>query len=441
MQINLPKIDKIAGLSEFKNCNKNKILSLAKDIISKERRKATQNRPYLGEKEIVAKIKSEYEKFENLALKPLINATGVVIHTNLGRSVIDEEILNRAKGVICSYSNLEFNLNSGKRGNRYDFIGERVANFFGFEDALVVNNNASAVFLIFNTFAKGGQAIVSRGELVEIGGSFRVPDVMASSGAILREVGTTNKTKISDYEANLNENTKMVVKIHRSNFDIVGFSEETDIFEISNLAKKHKLIDYFDLGSAAALNLGKVSKNEVNVKKLAKGGVSLVSFSGDKLFGSVQCGIILGKKKLIAKLRKNQLLRMLRVGKITISLLNECISAYENGEIKLIPTAFLTQKSVNELKKSAEFIQKNIKFKTQILPSKCFVGGGSLPNVSYDTMILAFILDKKADFISSEFRKIGIIGRIENGKFCLDFRSIFDKDLSILIEKINSLDL
>ena len=421
MEISLPKVDKIANLDEFKSCNKNKILSLAKEIIQK--------------------IKSEYEKFENLALKPLINATGVVIHTNLGRSVIDEEIFDRAKGVICSYSNLEYDLNSGKRGNRYDFIGERVANFFGFEDALVVNNNASAVFLVFNTFAKGGEAVVSRGELVEIGGSFRVPEVMASSGAILREVGTTNKTKISDYEANLNENTKMLVKIHRSNFDIVGFSEETDIFEISNLAKKHKLIDYFDLGSAAALNLGKVSKNEVNVKKLAKNGLSLVSFSGDKLFGSVQCGIILGQKKFISQLRKNQLLRMLRVDKITISLLNECINAYENGEIKLIPTAYQIQKSLNELKKSAEFIQKNIKFKTEILPSKSFVGGGSLPNVSYDTIILAFILDKKADFISSEFRKIGIIGRIENAKFCLDFRSIFDKDLQILVEKINDLNL
>ncbi|MBQ7270347.1 MAG: L-seryl-tRNA(Sec) selenium transferase [Campylobacter sp.] len=439
MEISLPKIDKIANLKEFASCNKNKILSLAKEIIAKERRKAMQNRPYLGENEIIQKIKNEYEKFENLALKPLINATGVVIHTNLGRSVISAEILKRSEKIITNYSNLEFDLNTGKRGNRYDFIGARLANFFGFEDALVVNNNASAVFLVFNTFAKGFEAIVSRGELVEIGGSFRVPEVMASSGAILREVGTTNKTKISDYEANLNENTKMLVKIHRSNFDIVGFSEETDIFEISNLAKKHKLIDYFDLGSAAALNLGKLSKNEVNIKKLAKSGVSLISFSGDKLFGSVQCGIILGKKKLISQLRKNQLLRMLRVDKITISLLDECINAYENGEIRLIPTVFQIQKSINELKKSAEFVQKNIKFKTQILPSKSFVGGGSLPNVCYDTIILAFCIDKRATILQSEFRKLGIIGRIEDDKFCLDFRSIFDKDLQILVEKINSL--
>ena len=440
MNLKFPQIEKIANLNEFKNCNKNKIISIAKEIIANEREKALKGENFLNENEIIQKIKFEYEKFEILALKPLINATGVVIHTNLGRSVIDNEILKRATSVITNYSNLEFDLNSGKRGNRYDFIGTELSNLFGYEDALVVNNNAAAVFLIFNTFAKKHEVIVSRGELVEIGGSFRVPEVMASSGAILREVGTTNKTKISDYEANLNQKTKMLAKIHRSNFDIVGFSEETKIEEIAQLANSHNLISYYDLGSASFANLGKLNKDETNVKKLAKSGLSLVSFSGDKLFGSVQCGIILGKKDLIAKLRKNQLLRMLRVDKVTISLLSECVKAYANGEFKLIPTINQIQKNLSDLEKNAKFIQEKIKFKTEILSSKCFVGGGSLPNVSYETIILAFLSDKKPELISKKFRQIGIIGRIENDKFCLDFRSIFDKDLQNLAQMINTLN-
>ena len=421
MNLKFPQIEKIANLNEFKNCNKNKIISLAKEIIANEREKALKGENFLNENEIIQKIKFEYEKFEILALKPLINATGVVIHTNLGRSVINNEILKRATSVLTNYSNLEFDLSSGKRGNRYDFIGTELSNLFGYEDALVVNNNAAAVFLIFNTFSKGGESIVSRGELVEIGGSFRVPEVMASSGAILREVGTTNKTKISDYEANLSENTKMLAKIHRSNFDIVGFSEETKIEEIARLANSHNLISYYDLGSASFANLSKLSKNETNVKKLAKSDLSLVSFSGDKLFGSVQCGIILGKKDLIAKLRKNQLLRMLRVDKVTISLLYQCVKAYANGEFKLIPTINQIQKNLSDLEKNAKFIQEKIKFKTEILSSKCFVGGGSLPNVSYETIILAFLSDKKPELISKKFRQIGIIGRIENDKFCIFF--------------------
>ena len=440
MNLKFPQIEKIANLNEFKNCNKNKIISLAKEIIANEREKALKGENFLNENEIIQKIKFEYEKFEILALKPLINATGVVIHTNLGRSVINNEILKRATSVLTNYSNLEFDLSSGKRGNRYDFIGTELSNLFGYEDALVVNNNAAAVFLIFNTFSKGGESIVSRGELVEIGGSFRVPEVMASSGAILREVGTTNKTKISDYEANLSENTKMLAKIHRSNFDIVGFSEETKIEEIARLANSHNLISYYDLGSASFANLSKLSKNETNVKKLAKSDLSLVSFSGDKLFGSVQCGIILGKKDLIAKLRKNQLLRMLRVDKVTISLLYQCVKAYANGEFKLIPTINQIQKNLSDLEKNAKFIQEKIKFKTEILSSKCFVGGGSLPNVSYETIILAFLSDKKPELISKKFRQIGIIGRIENDKFCLDFRSIFDKDLQNLAQMINTLN-
>ena len=237
-QIKLPKIDKIANAQEFQNCLRPQIIKIAQELIEQERRKALQGGAIASESEIITLIKSRYEKFQNLSLKPLINATGVVLHTNLGRSVISAEILTRAQKIITSYSNLEYDLSKGARGNRYDYIALLCSELFGAQDALVVNNNAAAVFLVLNTFARGREVVVSRGELVEIGGSFRVSEVMANSGAKLVEIGTTNKTKLDDYEEAINENTAILMKVHRSNFKISGFNSSVSAAEVAALARR-----------------------------------------------------------------------------------------------------------------------------------------------------------------------------------------------------------
>ncbi|MBE2984056.1 L-seryl-tRNA(Sec) selenium transferase [Campylobacter sp. RM9344] len=433
---NLPQVDKILNLERFHDAVKPILSEISREILNEQRELLRQTSSCLSKDEIIEKIAQKYREYEQTGFVGVINATGVVIHTNLGRSVIDEQIYDRAKELVCSYSSLEYNLNLGQRGNRYDHISRLLSALFNSEDALIVNNNASAVFLVLNTFAKGGETVVSRGELVEIGGSFRVPDVMSASGTSLKEIGTTNKTKLSDYENALNENTKMLLKVHRSNFDIVGFSEDVGIDEIARLAREKNLLDYYDLGSGYVgelpYNLG---KNEPNVSKVLQSGVSLVSFSGDKLFGSVQCGVILGKKELIAKLRKNQLLRMLRVDKVIISLLCESIKAYINKEFTLIPTVNQLYKSTHELEILANVINKSLKKELEIYHTSTFVGGGTMPNKNIPSVALCFEGDAMQN--EARFRAKRVIGRIENDKFILDLRSVLDKDVNRLIKIIN----
>lgn len=531
-RIKLPKIDKIANAQEFQNCLRPQIIKIAQELIEEARREALQGGAVASESEIIARIKLRYEKFQNLSLKPLINATGVVLHTNLGRSVIGAEILARAQKIITSYSNLEYDLSEGARGNRYDYIALLCSELFGAQDALVVNNNAAAVFLVLNTFARGREVVVSRGELVEIGGSFRVSEVMANSGAKLVEIGTTNKTKPEDYEEAINENTAILMKVHRSNFKISGFSSSVSAAEVAALARRasqakreflalraanfknladlcggssdaageilnsapnglslaagsanalnlnsdepsanserfyedgtggeseiskiypakfsmkkeesfNEIIDYYDLGSGYVSELGfGLGKSEPSIFELLKSGVRLLSFSGDKLFGSVQCGIILGDHELIARLRKNQLLRMLRVDKITLSLLAETIKAYINKEFHLITTIDQIHLSLDELHERAKLVQSRIGVKSQIVPTTTFVGGGTMPGASYPSVALAILDGADPQSTQAKFRAAGIIGRIEDDKFLLDFRSILKSDLQDLIKKIGEI--
>ena len=459
----LPQIDKFIKNERFFGLDTSLLTKVARAELESLRAQILGGQNCPGLDAIVQNTLERYEKASNLSLRSLINATGVIIHTNLGRSAIDPEILRRAQPVITGYSNLEYSVEKGGRSNRYDYVGGLLAELFGFEDAVVVNNNASAVFLVLNTFSKGGEAIISRGELVEIGGSFRVPEVMANSGAILREVGTTNKTNLRDYEDAINENSKLILKVHRSNFDIVGFSEEVTANELSKLAcgqnlidfdivgfsedvamqdlsalaRERNLIDYFDLGGGfyGELPYG-LERNEPNLKNLKD--ASLVSFSGDKLFGSVQCGIILGKRELIAKLKKNQLLRMLRVDKVIISLLAESVKAYANREFELITTVKQLYKSVDDLENTANFINSQLKTPLEIVRTTTFVGGGTMPNKRIPSVALA--VKGNANENEAKFRKNLVIGRIEEGKFLLDLRSVLDADVQNLIEKINETD-
>ena len=433
----LPQIDKFIKNERFFGLDISLLTKVARAELESLRAQILggKNCPEPGE--IVQNTLASYEKASNLSLRSLINATGVIIHTNLGRSAIDPEILRRAQPVITGYSNLEYSVEKGGRSNRYDYVGGLLAELFGFEDAVIVNNNASAVFLVLNTFSKGGEAIISRGKLVEIGGSFRVPEVMANSGAILREVGTTNKTNLRDYEEAINENSKLILKVHRSNFDIVGFSEEVAMPDLGALARERNLIDYFDLGGGfyGELPYG-LGRNEPNLKNLKD--ASLISFSGDKLFGSVQCGIILGKRELIAKLKKNQLLRMLRVDKVIISLLAESAKAYANREFELITTIKQLYKSVEELENTANFINSQLKNPLEVVRTTTYVGGGTMPNKRIPSIALA--VKGNANENEAKFRKNLVIGRIEEGKFLLDLRSVLDADVQNLIEKINETD-
>ena len=433
----LPQIDKFIKNERFFGLDTSLLTKVARAELESLRTQILGGQNCPGLDAIVQNTLARYEKASNLSLRSLINATGVIIHTNLGRSAIDPEILRRAAPVITGYSNLEYSVEKGGRSNRYDYVGGLLAELFGFEDAAIVNNNASAVFLVLNTFSKGGEAIISRGELVEIGGSFRVPEVMANSGAILREVGTTNKTNLRDYEDAINENSKLILKVHRSNFDIVGFSEDVAMPGLSALARERNLIDYFDLGGGfyGELPYG-LERNEPNLKNLKE--ASLVSFSGDKLFGSVQCGIILGKRELIAKLKKNQLLRMLRVDKVIISLLAESVKAYANREFELITTVKQLYKSVDELENTANFINSRLKTPLEIVRTTTFVGGGTMPNKRIPSLALA--VKGNANENEAKFRKNLVIGRIEEGKFLLDLRSVLDADVQNLIEKINETD-
>ena len=434
----LPQINKILNHKPFKDYNKGILARISRELLNSIRSNLKDEE--INEEKIYAQINKNYKAFEKKALKPLINATGIVMHTNLGRSVIDEKSWQRAKQIACSYSNLEYDLESGSRGNRYDYTGYLLSTLFGCEDALVVNNNASAVFLVLNTFGKGGRCVISRGELVEIGGGFRVPEVMKESGAILAEVGTTNKTRLSDYENALDENTKMLVKVHRSNFDIVGFKQDTSLEEVASLAKERGIISYYDLGGGAASSLA-CFNSEPAPQKLIKTGVDLLSFSGDKLFGSVQAGIILGKKELIAKLRKNQLLRMLRSDKITLALLASTVLSYLDKDYNSVPTVFLLSRSTSELKSVAKRINNSCKNIASIIDTATFGGGGTLPNVKIQSVALAFKAKKgqKIENLERDFRQKGVIGRIENQCFLLDLRSVLPSDESALITAINSI--
>lgn len=411
----------------------------SKCVIKEMKKKLQKNLNENIEKTVILnEIQNKIKHFLKNDLQNLINASGVVIHTNLGRSVIDEELYENCKKLICSYSNLEFDLQTGKRGSRYDSLLEKFKILFECEDALVVNNNAAAVFLILNTLAKDKEVISSRGELVEIGGSFRIPEVIKAAGVKLYEVGTSNKTHLKDYEEAINKNSALILKTHKSNFSLLGFQSETNLEELKILSKKKKLILYYDLGSGWCENLNPhLSKNEPEVKKLLK-NCDILSFSGDKLFGSVQAGIILGKKKFIEKLKKNQLLRMLRVDKLSITFLNETLKFYLEKKFEKITTLKLLNDSLDHIKQKALKVQKNIKFKTSLQKSKSLVGGGSMPDKSLETFVLAF--EGKALFLQKKFREKNIIGRVENKNFILDFRSIKEDELLRLINIINSMD-
>ena len=435
----IPKVDKFVSNKAFEEMSKPLVMSIAKDVIKNLRENILEKKVNeIDESKLILEVQNEYKKITSASLQKVINATGVIVHTNLGRSLINEKAFDAVKEIVTSYNNLEYDLELGKRGERYSHISNVVKKLLGCEDVLIVNNNASAVFLVLNTFAKNKEVIVSRGELVEIGGSFRVPDVMSNSGAILKEIGTTNKTHPRDYENACNENTAMMMKVHKSNYSIEGFSSEVKYEEMIKIANENNVIDYYDMGSGHIVDLPYgLDQSEPSVLKYMENDPSLFSFSGDKLLGSVQAGIIVGKKKYIDQLKKNQLLRMLRVDKLTLALLEENMKSILLGNLEDIPTLEKLFKHTDELKQNALILQEKIKdiCKSEVIETKTVIGGGTTPNKKIPTIALSIeFKNYKPNKIEKLFRAKNIIGRIEDEKFLLDFRTISENEIK-LIEK------
>lgn len=336
---------------------------------------------------LIPDIRAKVKKMHTPDMRPVINATGTILHTNLGRAPISREHLQRIADVACGYSNLEYDLEQGKRGERYSHFEKLLCKLTGAEAAMAVNNNASAVMLILSSMAKGGEVVVSRGELVEIGGKFRIPDVMEQSGACLVEVGTTNKTHYSDYEQAITENTKALLKVHTSNYRIVGFTETVPIDGLIPLGETHDLPIIEDLGSGVLIDLSKYGlAYEPTVQDSIKKGADVVCFSGDKLLGGPQAGIIVGKKKYIDKMKKNQLTRALRIDKFTATALELVLQEYlsEENAVKKIPVLRMITKTKDEVGKEARRFARMLKarkLQAEITVQECEsqIGGGSLP--------------------------------------------------------------
>ncbi|WP_122893194.1 L-seryl-tRNA(Sec) selenium transferase [Arcobacter peruensis] len=430
----IPKVDRFINNKKFNGFSKSLITKLSKELIVNLREDILSNKiDTINEEELVQSVINKYNSLISPSLQSVINATGIIVHTNLGRSLINEESFNKAMKIATSYNNLEYDLQKGKRGERYSHIVKTLQALTGCEDAIVVNNNASAVFLVLNTFSKNKVTVVSRGELVEIGGSFRVPDVMSQSGAILKEIGTTNKTHPKDYRNAVNENTSMLMKVHKSNYTIEGFTSEVDYEEVVEIAKEKNVIDYYDMGSGHMIDLPfNLDQAEPSILKIMQYNPSLLSFSGDKLLGSVQAGVIIGKKELIEEIKQNQLLRMLRVDKITLALLEDNLTSYLENKLDDIPTLKMLNTSVIELEKRATSLKESINelCECEVIHTQTLIGGGTTPNKKIPTVALSISYKNyKANKIEQMFRKENLITRIENEKVLIDFRSIKENEI------------
>lgn len=379
---------------------------------------------------------------KQFSLRRVINGTGTVIHTNLGRSSLSPQVEEQVVATGFHYSNLEFDLNSGKRGSRYSHLVSIVKKLTGAEDVLVVNNNAAAVLLVLSTLVPEKEVLVSRGELVEIGGAFRIPDVITSSGGKIVEVGTTNKTHIADYEQALTEATGALLKVHTSNYRIIGFTETPALSELADLAHNHDLPLINDLGSGLLLDMRPFGlPYEPTVKEVLEQGCDIVTFSGDKLLGGPQAGIIVGKRAYIEKMKKNQLLRALRIDKMTLSALEATLALYldEKEALQQVPTLQMIGLSQDECLSKAEqlaaMLQGISAVKVAIEKDDSKIGGGSYPEHLLPTYVVALSSDKfSADALQEKLRlgATPIISRVKEGANLLDLRTIAVEEFGLI---------
>jgi L-seryl-tRNA(Ser) seleniumtransferase len=451
---NLPSVDGILksnqGMEWLKTYPRRYVLQAIREAIDLRRKQIREGHDAdIAEESMIADIEKKIEELSSYSLKPLINATGIVIHTNLGRSLLSERALENIKKVSGSYSNLEYDIEKGERGKRYSHIKRILREVVGTEDALVVNNNAAAVLLCLNTIAKGKEVIVSRGELVEIGGSFRMPDVMAASGAILREVGTTNKTHLYDYEGAINDDTALILKVHKSNYRVIGFTDEVSIEDLVGLGRKYKVPVMFDLGSGCLIDLKPFGIHiEPSVQDVVKSGVEITTFSGDKLLGGPQGGVIVGNKEYIEKIQKNPMTRAMRIDKLTLAGFEATLMEYiyEEKVIENIPTLRMLLQKPEDIKarakKIASKLSRHIKdVLLHVQPDSTRAGGGALPEVSLPTYVVSIKPnDISVDELEERLRKGNppIIARIKEDALFIDAKTVRNSDVDNLVRGIKT---
>jgi L-seryl-tRNA(Ser) seleniumtransferase len=404
--------------------------------------------PLLYEK-VIGAVKSSLHDLEFQRIRPVVNATGIILHTNLGRAVLPQKTVDALTG-LNRCCNLQIDLETGQRGKRNFMTEYLLTRLTGAEAAMVVNNNAAATFLVLSALSKGKEVIISRGQLIEIGGSFRLPDCIYQSGAIMVEVGTTNKTHLKDYECALSMNTGMILRVNPSNYRIIGFSEEVSIEELVKLKKKQPVIVADDLGCGALVDLTMYGlPKEKTVQESIAAGADLVFFSGDKLIGGPQAGIIAGKKNLIEIIKKHPLTRMLRVGKMTDTALEQTLRLFLEPETLIVnhPTLRMMTASVETLRKKAKLLKKYLnssvpELKIRVMDSDSETGGGSMPGVTIPSCALAISsTNLSADDISSLLRRNEppVIGRIREGEVLLDMRTLLEgeeRDVREALERL-----
>ncbi|RFU70452.1 L-seryl-tRNA(Sec) selenium transferase [Peribacillus saganii] len=394
---------------------------------------------------LFSELKKDIKQQFNYRLKRVINATGTVLHTNLGRARLSEEAINHVIETARSYSNLEYKLDEGERGSRHSHIEEWITRITGAEAAMVVNNNAAAVYLVLRALAKDKEVIVSRGQLVEIGGSFRISSIMEESGAKLVEVGTTNKTHLYDYENAINPETAIIMKVHTSNFKTIGFTESVETEELVHLKSNHSgVLFYEDLGSGVLYDLKNEGVGEEPfVSEIIQQGADLVSFSGDKLLGGPQAGIIAGKKQYIEILKRHQLARVLRVDKMTLAALEGTLASYLKGNFarESIPAVRDILQSEEILEMRAHLLLSGIQvigkgLTAEIIKDTSAIGGGTMPGVEIPTIAVAVQhTGTSAASLHSRLRKADppVVARVKNELLILDTRTITDEEAAEII--------
>lgn len=396
---------------------------------------------------LAEEIAATARELAEYSLQPVINATGVILHTNLGRAPLAGKAVEHLAEVAGRYSNLEYDLDAGRRGKRDTHTDSLFAELVGAERTLVVNNNAAAVFLTLNTLAEGGEVIVSRGELIEIGGSFRIPDICAKSGARLREVGTTNRTRLADYAAAINESTCALLRVHPSNFRIMGFTERPELRELADLAHQHHLPLIEDLGSGCLMDLRPLGiQDEPPVGASLRDGADVVAFSGDKMLGGPQAGIICGRKEFLDRIRRNPLFRALRVDKLTIAVLEATVRLYLDGNIDAVPALRMMRLPLKELAARAAALAGKLSgvpsISAQVEDGQSVIGGGSTPGQSLATKLVAVGHSRlSAQELEDALRRDRppVIARVERDRLLLDLRTVFDGQDGAIVEAFERL--
>ncbi|WP_207679458.1 L-seryl-tRNA(Sec) selenium transferase [Desulfonema magnum] len=449
----LPGVDHILELIKtepfFENIPKTVLVRSARTVVENFRMGILDSNQNITEKSlsdncVLEQVKAQVKTAMTPNLRRVINATGVVVHTNLGRSLLAADAVENLMTIASRYSNLEFDLSVGKRGSRYSCVEDILCEISGAEAAMVVNNNAGAVLLSLETLARGKEVIVSRGELVEIGGSFRIPDVMAKSGAILKEVGTTNRTHPKDYENAIRDDTGLLLKVHKSNYDIVGFSAEVSLRQMVVLGAKHRIPVMEDLGSGSFIDFSKYGMiKEGTVQESVAAGADVVTFSGDKLLGGPQAGVIVGKKEMIAQIRQNPINRALRIDRLTLGALESTLRLYRDPEkaVEAIPTLRMLTCSYPSIETKAKQLCDMLKrlnnpnVYIEMTNRSSRVGGGALPLQELPSKCVGVrVKGMSANAIERFMRKNTppVIGRIEDDFFIMDLRTIETDELLII---------